>query len=412
MQLTMSYRILKITSFYKSFLKYFYNKYPDVISLPYPEHYNAIMYQGHGWSDFFQKHFSEMGVEAYEIVHNANYLQQSWAEANNTSLDNILLSQIKTINPDVLFFQDCISFTPDFFTSIRNTIPNVKLMLGHCCSPFSRHNLEAFSKLDFMLSCSPGFSEIFNRHGIKNYNFLHAFESEILNRITIPIKRKNQVVFTGSFLKVSDSQFHDERLKIVERIINDNIPLELFATIERDTNTSILLKQIAYFTAVGFKNIGLNNLNNSIDVLKKSSFQNKMPRKSNYSKPFLKAINSPVYGLDMFQSTANSTIAFNNHGGISGDYAANMRMFEVAGVGTLLLTDYKKNIDTIFVPDYEIVTYKNSEECISKMKWLVNNPEEAQKIALAGQKRVLKDHSIKNRVELIDEIIRENLINK
>ena len=84
-----------------------------------------------------------------------------------------------------------------------------------------------------------------------------------------------------------------------------------------------------------------------------------------------------------------------------------MRLFEVTGVGTCLLTDWKKNIGELFEPDKEIVTYSSLEECSEKVKWLRNNPKACKEIAEAGQARCLRDHTFAQRVLELDEIIRK-----
>jgi spore maturation protein CgeB len=84
-------------------------------------------------------------------------------------------------------------------------------------------------------------------------------------------------------------------------------------------------------------------------------------------------------------------------------------MFEATGVGTCLLTDWKEHIADLFEPDEEVVTYKSAEECIEKAKWLLENPAERERIAKAGQKRTLRDHTFENRVELFDAIIKKQL---
>ena len=107
----------------------------------------------------------------------------------------------------------------------------------------------------------------------------------------------------------------------------------------------------------------------------------------------------------MFQKLANSKVSFNIHIDEAGNQAANMRMYEVTGMGTCLLTDWKNDINEYFEPDYEIVVYKSKEEVLQKIDYLLNNPKEREKIALNGQKRTLKDHSQKERIKKINEII-------
>jgi len=88
-----------------------------------------------------------------------------------------------------------------------------------------------------------------------------------------------------------------------------------------------------------------------------------------------------------------------------------MRMFEVTGVGSCLLTDNKKNMNDLFIPGVEVVTYDNPDDCIEKAKWLLNHEEERKKIAFAGHQRTLKFHTVENRCRTIIEIIENELSN-
>ncbi|UAJ71506.1 glycosyltransferase family 1 protein [Synechocystis sp. PCC 7339] len=118
-----------------------------------------------------------------------------------------------------------------------------------------------------------------------------------------------------------------------------------------------------------------------------------------------------VYGLSMYQQLANSKVTFNNHINISSQSASNMRLFEATGVGACLVTDWKSNLTELFEPDFEIVTYRNVDECIEKVKWLLENNEACQGIAKAGQQRTLKDHTFAQRAIQLDKIIRQALSN-
>jgi spore maturation protein CgeB len=86
-----------------------------------------------------------------------------------------------------------------------------------------------------------------------------------------------------------------------------------------------------------------------------------------------------------------------------------MRLFEATGVGTCLLTDWKDNLPKLFEPEKEVVTYKSVEECIEKVKWLLDHPQEREAIAKAGQARTLKDHTFAQRAIQLDEIIKRQL---
>ena len=54
-------------------------------------------------------------------------------------------------------------------------------------------------------------------------------------------------------------------------------------------------------------------------------------------------------------------------------------MFEVTGVGSLLISDYKEDIEKIFDINKEIVLYSSNEEAFQKIKYyLVHNKERKQ----------------------------------
>jgi spore maturation protein CgeB len=97
------------------------------------------------------------------------------------------------------------------------------------------------------------------------------------------------------------------------------------------------------------------------------------------------------------------------HIGVAGNFAGNMRLFEVTGVGSCLLTDNKKNLADLFDVGNEIVVYDNPQDCIEKAKWLLENEQERKKIAAAGNKKTLEKHTVENRCKLILDIIDQEL---
>ncbi len=130
---------------------------------------------------------------------------------------------------------------------------------------------------------------------------------------------------------------------------------------------------------------------------------------TNYSKSLTKSVQSPVYGIDMYRLMKKSKIILNKHGDIAGEYAGNVRLFEATGVGSCLLTDKKKNLAELFETDKEIVVYNGIDDCIEKIKWLLENEEERKKIAAAGQKKTLAMHTIEDRCKTIINIINKEL---
>jgi len=406
----MSYRIVKVTSFYKDFLLQYYSKNIHIKDKSYKEQFYHLMDQGYGYSDYFPKHLRTFGAEAWEIIYNAEPLQLAWAKENNTNKTgySLLLEQISQYKPDVVFVQDSVNFPGVFLKSLRGKVTSVKLLFGHCCAPFTKDNLVSFGEYDFMLTCSQHFLNLFQKHNLKTYIFWHAIEDSILKRITLSTQKSNEIIFTGSLLL--RDEFHKERARYIEQMFMEQLPLKLFGFIEEDSFGLLFSKQLVYILVKIMNSLGIRKPVEQNQLLHKVALLKEFPKKLKYSKELLKNLKkSDLYGLEMLQKLSEYTIGFNIHAQVAGDYAANVRMFEVTGVGSVLLTDNKKNMKDLFDTDREIVTYNNTEECVEKAKWLIQNPLKAEEIAKAGQLRTLKDHTVKKRAEQLHNLIIENL---
>ena len=117
----------------------------------------------------------------------------------------------------------------------------------------------------------------------------------------------------------------------------------------------------------------------------------------------------PKLGIEMLRTIKSSKISLNFHIDVAKNEAANLRMYEATGSGSCLLTDYKDNINEIFIDGEEIMTFKNVDECSRKIDFLLSNNKILKKITNQGQRRTLSDHSFKNRSEDLVEIILKNL---
>ena len=105
-----------------------------------------------------------------------------------------------------------------------------------------------------------------------------------------------------------------------------------------------------------------------------------------------------LFGIEMYRKLAESRIGLNIHIDASGDRTGNMRLFEVTGMGACLLTDRKSNLADFFEEGQEVVVFDNVKDAVAKLRWLSENPDACEKIARAGQKRTLRDHSLKHSI--------------
>lgn len=74
------------------------------------------------------------------------------------------------------------------------------------------------------------------------------------------------------------------------------------------------------------------------------------------------------------------------------------RDFEAPGCGSLLLTKDTEEIADYFVPNEEIITYKDATDAAEKIKYYLVNEEEREKIAKNGYERVVREHTNEKRL--------------
>lgn len=406
----MQYKFVKVTSFYKNFLQSYEASNPDVLTLSYEEQHRHLMSQGYGYSNYFPFYLQQnYKIEGHELIHNAWHMQKAWAREHGLELsgNKLLLEQLKVFEPEILFIQDSANFSAAFIQKIREEVPSVKLLIGHCCAPYNGESIKAFRNYDVILACSERFLEDFKKLNIHTYLFPHAIESSLINQMQAIPDPVNEIIFIGSLL--IRAGFHTTRISYIEEILRNKLPLRIIGELETDPFHTLKMKQAAYLTVKLLSALNIKGIYENRSLQKIGQLE-EMPRKNKYSSSIQKSIkNISVFGKEMLETIAGYSVGFNQHGEIAGDYAANVRIFEVCGAGTLLVTDHKKNIHSLFEPDSEILTYNSKEECVEKLRWAIDNPKEAKKIALAGQERALRDHSVEKRVDLLHEIIKKEL---
>lgn len=89
----------------------------------------------------------------------------------------------------------------------------------------------------------------------------------------------------------------------------------------------------------------------------------------------------------------------------AGVYSLNARAFEIAGIGGFQLIQYRAALSNIFEDGSELVSFKNFEDLLEKIKYFINNDELRNKIADAGQKRAYSEHTYLHRINLILETV-------
>lgn len=78
--------------------------------------------------------------------------------------------------------------------------------------------------------------------------------------------------------------------------------------------------------------------------------------------------------------------------------AVNMRIFDVAACGGFVVSDYTKDLGSLFKLGEEVVAFKKRGELKGLIKYFLDNSTERENIALNARKRVLSEHTYTHRM--------------
>ncbi len=121
-----------------------------------------------------------------------------------------------------------------------------------------------------------------------------------------------------------------------------------------------------------------------------------------------------LYGLEMLKAMKATKILLNIHKGFGEGAEAsgeglNLRVMEGAAVGAFQLSNFQKDIPNRFVPGKEIELFENWDEAVEKIQYYLENSSERETIGKAARARLLKGHTLKQRMEEMFEIIKKEI---
>lgn len=363
-------KIYKAFHAYQSYLDYLYNKNQELKVSTFIEQRHKLIYDGSPWIFSWSTNNIDENIEIFETVHNCEYLQKAWSAKFKDDIDwqiNIVFEQIRDMQPDI-----CVLYPPQLFdeekiNNIRNLVHHDLLIIGY--DGMDRKNIKLYQAYDLIITCSKYISEYYVLNNKLTYTLNFGFDEQILNRINTNKKVKYDIGFSGSIYQ----NVHDGRYELLRNFTKKN-KVAIRSDFAQDIDLSLFSK---------------NQLKR---LIKQKDIQNYFGLwrvdKSNFG---------PLYGLEMYQFLRDSKVSLNMHGDKIA-FAANVRLYEITGVGSCLLTDWKENIAEIFDVDKEVVTYQCVEEAIDKSKFLIKHDNIRQKIALAGQYKTLSEYTYKKTI--------------
>jgi len=399
-------KLLKITTAYPGYLKRFYDRRPELASMSHGEQKAALDFDAFGWSDFWSHALEPLGYEVMELTVNAVPLQRAWGEENGLSVEaaadlkNIAIEQTRRFEPDVLWYDDT---DEDLLILIRSSVPSIRLVLGWVGSAIPK--TDVWRHMDLVLSCAPESVAYMEEAGITAAHMNHGFDPRVNGRLSNGPK-KIDCSFIGQMVR--SGRIHQMREQLI-KIITERNGIEIFSPsgdFSRLDDAKAMLKATVFHAAHALKAAGIGESTVAgLPVLGRALQWPAKPVRP-VSRRLRKYLRPAVFGLEMFQVIRDSKVTLNVHADSSPRFASNMRLFETTGVGTCLVTDWKENLQELFIPDEEVVTYRSAEECIEKIRWLLAHPKEREAIAAAGMARTLREHTFSHRAVELDRILR------
>ena len=409
----MSYKFQKFTTVYPGYTEQFLADNPDYRSLSYQQLYERFVGSHYGWANYYARSLNALGCEAQDMIADVEPLQKAWARERGVAFgqDNwrhdIVLAQVKSFRPDVIFLQDLYSFDASFRQQLREAGRRDVLMIGWQAAPIKDYRV--LKDLDLVLTCAPHFVDYMRQSGINAVLFLHAFEPSVLAALPSKLTRDLDFTFIGSF--VLQQGFHNDRYALV-RYLMQSTPLHVWGQVYEASVSSRRTRLLSKAAAVAGKLTGLGSLRSRLQSKVDPGprvFPEEVSSGDSGGPNHQSRFHDPVFGLRYYEILARSKLTFNSHIDCAEQYAGNMRLFEATGAGACLLTDRKSNLAELFEPDVELVTYGSAEECAEKANYLLDHAEQRVAIAAAGQRRVLRDHTFEQRAIYLDDLIQRAL---
>lgn len=91
-------------------------------------------------------------------------------------------------------------------------------------------------------------------------------------------------------------------------------------------------------------------------------------------------------------------------------HGLNFRTFEIPASGGLIMVNESKDLSACYRIGEEAVTYKTPEDLNNLVHDIIQHPDKYLKIAEAGYRRTMKEHTYSKRLEQLFMILRENKV--
>ena len=426
-------RLVGLTS--KSFVQTAYKSNPALQFLGAIEQQKYFFENDSVFNDYFDIRMRELGIECQSVVHDVQNIRDAWIRTSdfeltgNLNLD-FLLAVIRRFNANAIFEQSAGLLDKQMVLKLKAEIPNLVLVAAHIASPV---NFENYSEHDLVFVGCESYIHPMEEVGCgKVFLLRHGFDTRLVEKYVSP-QRVYDLTFVGNSGFRNPSYW--SRYRYLDQLSGSGLlqswsrPNQtgsddsgrwfsfrsmLGATIFNFVKLSVgilscLVIKVCGFVLVpkGFRNLvteRLSRYSNDYQQLRRVEFPLnwRFPKIPFYVRDSDRS-NPQVFGSEMLRVLASSKITFHRRADLVDGCAGAMRLFEATGMGALLLTDEDSDIDSVFEPGIEVVTYSSFQECVDKINYYLEHESERERIALKGQERTFNDHSLNARYTFVAE---------
>jgi len=370
-------RLVQVETFYPSYLRQFYNAHKSLRRASFGDHVSALVRDGFSAIHTIAPYLEPLGYDSHFIIGNCGPAQRAWMRENGYPIPDpareahdIVRRQIDNLRPDILYLTDPVTYDSRFVRALKH---RPELVIGWQAARIPSGT--DWSEFDVILSGLSGVRRAALSLGARAAEHFMPGLPEWIAQACLDVPEQHDVVFAGSYTR----QQHPQR--------------------------NALLKVIAEAS----ERFGFDcafHLGGDIDDAPEA---------------IRRVLRPQVFGLAMNRVLKSGRIVFDSRGVIdmpaeggqtvdmAGLESANMRIFETTGVGSFLLTGHYENLSRHFTVGEEIETFTSEGELIEKIRYYLAHPDRRREIAARGQARCLHDHSMTQRVQQFDGIVRTHL---
>ncbi len=370
----MKYKFFFVSGYYSEYWRELYERTPKLAERSYRWQMKTLLGKKLGVADFYSKGLEKLGQETETCFYNCPQVQLAWLKEKRPSIFvgvwvYLMLKRVQGGDEQIwpewlarLIVQKQIeNFEPDVIYTFYNVFgkaealrqKNKGLMLVlHSANPKSL-GVERLKHYDLVITTADFLVRMIRELGVNCELLNPGFEVNV----AMDLKRwrkKILVLFVGSL-----SPDHKQRLELLNYVAEKVPELELYGRVSIDLQEYPHLKE---------------------------------------------KYRGPLDGVEMLEAIYNARIVIHSHVDMAKGAAHAMRLFEVAGLGSLLLTDEKTD-RKCYEDGKEMVIYISAHDCVKKIRYYLAKEKERQAIAKAGRNRTKKDHVYKIRMRELLGII-------